>query len=299
MRHIGHLPDVKQAQTFGDLLVTKGIPNEIATDADGSSLIWIRDDDHLAQAKDWLTKFQAAPGAAEFRDIASQAAKARKAKASEMTEYQSRVRTRKSLFPSFGAYGVGMLTYTLIGICVAVALFSKFGGDENWVRQLLISDAGKMAPGFLPDVIQHGEFWRLLTPAFLHFGVLHLLFNMMWLYQLGCMIEARQSALRLLLLVVVTGIFSNLAQYLVDGPQFGGMSGVVYALAGYVWMRGKHDRASGLFLDQQSVTILLVWLVVCFTGLVGPVANIAHFAGLVSGMAIGRVSGYLAMRKSE
>ena len=113
------------------------------------------------------------------------------------------------------------------------------------------------------------------------------------------MIEARQSALRLLLLVVVTGIFSNLAQYLVDGPQFGGMSGVVYALAGYVWMRGKHDRASGLFLDQQSVTILLVWLVVCFTGLVGPVANIAHFAGLVSGMAIGRVSGYLAMRKSE
>jgi GlpG protein len=122
---------------------------------------------------------------------------------------------------------------------------------------------------------------------------------MMWLYQLGSMIEARQGLLRFLLLVVVTGIFSNVAQYLVGGPQFGGMSGVVYALAGYVWMRGKHDHASGLFLNQQSVTILLVWLVVCFTNVLGPVANYAHLGGLVSGMAIGRVSAYLALRKPE
>jgi GlpG protein len=168
------------------------------------------------------------------------------------------------------------------------------------VRKFIISDPGTADPGFLPEVFHHGEFWRLLTPVFLHFGVLHLVFNMMWFYQLGGMIEARQSSLRLVLLVVVTGIFSNLAQYLVTkDPQFGGMSGVVYALAGYVWMRGKHDRASGLFLNEQSVTILLVWLAVCFTGFLGPVANYAHLGGLVSGMAIGRVSAYLAMRRPE
>ncbi len=62
---------------------------------------------------------------------------------------------------------------------------------------------------------------------------------------------------------------------------------------------GKHDRASGLFLNQQSVTILLIWLVVCFTNMVGPVANYAHLGGLVSGMAIGHVSAYLALRKPE
>ena len=138
-----------------------------------------------------------------------------------------------------------------------------------------------------------------MTPIFIHFGILHLLFNMMWLYQLGSLIEARQGSGQLLVIVIATGIFSNLAQYLMDGPQFGGMSGVVYALAGYVWMRGKYDRASGLFLHQQSVTILLVWLVVCFTNVLGPVANYAHLGGLVSGMAIGRVSAYLAMRKPE
>jgi GlpG protein len=299
MRHIGHLPDRKQGKAFGDFLVAKGIPNEIEAEADGSSMIWIMEDDDLTKAQEWLDKFRTDPNGVEFRDAAARAVKTRKAEAEELAKYQRRVRSRKSLFVKFGGYGVGVLTYVLIGICVVVAFYSRFGDNEDWVRQLFISDPGRMVPGFLPDVFHQGEFWRLLTPVFLHFGVLHLLFNMMWLYQLGCMIEARQSSLHLLLLVVATGIFSNLVQYLVAGPQFGGMSGVVYALAGYVWMRGKHDRASGLFLNQQSVIILLVWLVVCFTGLVGPVANFAHLGGLVSGMAIGRVSAYLAMRKPE
>jgi GlpG protein len=299
MRHIGHLQDRAQARTFGDFLVVKGIRNEIEAEADGSSLIWIVEDDRIAEAKTWLEKFRADPQAAEFREAASDAARVRKAEAEEQKQYQRRVRSAKSLFVKFGGYGVGILTYALIGICVVVAFFSRLGQDDKLLDKLFISDPNQAAAGFLPEVFQHGEFWRLLTPVFIHFGILHLLFNMMWLYQLGCMIEARQSSLRLLLLVVVTGIFSNLAQYFVAGPQFGGMSGVVYALAGYVWIRGKYDRASGLFLPQQSVTILLVWLVICFTGVFGPVANFAHLAGLVSGMAIGRVSAYLAMRRPE
>ena len=76
------------------------------------------------------------------------------------------------------------------------------------------------------------------------------------------------------------------------------MSGVVYGLAGYVWMRGKYDRASGVGLDPQSVTILLVWLVVCYTGVVGPVANTAHLVGLIVGMVWGRVSALWASRKA-
>jgi GlpG protein len=299
MRHIGHLPDEKQGKAFGDFLVTKSIRNEIEAEADGSALIWIIEDDQLAEAKSWLEKFRADPGGAEFRGAATLAAKTRKAEADERANYQRRVRSRKSLFVTFGGYGVGLLTYSLIGICVVVAFYSHLGENRALLDKLFISDPNQTAPGFLPDVFQHGEFWRLLSPVFIHFGVLHLVFNMMWLYQLGSMIEARQSPLQLLLLVVVTGIISNLAQYIVAGPQFGGMSGVVYALAGYVWIRGKYDRASGLFLPQQSVTILLVWLAVCFTGMLGPVANFAHLGGLVSGMAIGRILAYLAMRKPE
>ncbi len=299
MRHIGHLPDQAQGRRFGDFLVARGIRNEIEAEADGSSLIWIVEDDHLADAKNWLEKFRTDPQGTEFREAAAGAAKARKTETREREQYQRRIRSRKSLFVKFGGYGVGILTYALIGICVAVAFYSKFGENENWVRLFFISDPLKATHGFLPDVFQQGEFWRLLTPVFLHFGPMHLFFDMMMLYVLGCMIEARQGSLQLLLLVLVTGIFSNVAQYLMAGPQFGGMSGVVYALAGYVWIRGKHDHASGLFLSQQNIIFLVVWLVVCFTGFVGPVANYAHLGGLVSGMAIGRVSAYLARRRPE
>jgi len=66
---------------------------------------------------------------------------------------------------------------------------------------------------------------------------------------------------------------------------FGGMSGVNYALIGYVWIRGRFDPAAGLHLDRQSLIYALIWFVLCFTKLLGPVANYAHGAGLMVGMA--------------
>src|SRR2546430_2659564 len=108
--------------------------------------------------------------------------------------------------------------------------------------------------------IRHGELWRLITPIFIHFGILHILFNMMWLRDLGSMIEARQSSLHLLILVVIIAVCSNLGQVLLDHwPVFGGMSGVIYGLLGYVWIRGKLDPGSGLFLHPSTVTMMIVW----------------------------------------
>jgi GlpG protein len=113
---------------------------------------------------------------------------------------------------------------------------------------------------------------------------------MMWLYDLGGMVEARQGRLRLGLIVLVIAVLSNLGQYWMAGPIFGGMSGVVYGLLGYVWMRGKFDPASGLFLHQTTVLMMLIWFFVCLFGWVGRVANTAHAVGLVVGMAWGYLS---------
>ena len=145
-----------------------------------------------------------------------------------------------------------------------------------------------------------GEIWRLFTPILMHEQLkknpLHLIFNMMWLYQLGSMIEARKSSLFLFVFVAVSALLSNVAQYRLHGPEFLGMSGVVYALAGYVWIRGKYDRASGLYLSPQNVVILLLWLVVCYMGFVGPIANTAHLVGLLTGMVWGGMAAFFASR---
>jgi GlpG protein len=298
MRSIGNLPDEAQARMFGDYLVAKGIRNEVEPDGP-TWVVWIKDEDQVTEAQAWLEHFRADPNGEEFRNAQSAAAKAREAEARDLENYRRRLRTRRSLFPKLGGFGVGPLTFGLIFGCIVVAIYSKLGYDHESLKPLLLADRENANGTFLPEV-HAGNYWRLISPIFIHFGPLHLLFNMMWLYQLGCMIEARQGTLKLALLVVVTGILPMIAQYAASGPGYvGGMSGVVYGLAGYVWIRGKYDRASGLYLDRQSVQWLLIWLVICYAGLVGRIANTAHVAGLAIGAVWGGVSAYFALRKPE
>jgi GlpG protein len=294
MRQIGNLADETQARLFGDHLVANSIRNEIEEDG-GVWTIWIVDEEQVTDAKEHLERYRANPAAPEFRAARAKAAQRCAAEEEDMADYRRRVRTRSSLFPKFGGYGVGPLTFGLVLLCVAFAAYSKLGYDLDVVRRFILADPENANGTFLPEV-RAGEYWRLISPAFIHFGPLHLVFNLMWLYQLGSMIEARRGTLTLALLVVVTAIGPFLAEYLWRGPALvGGMSGVIYGLAGYVWMRGKYDGASGLFLDHTSLQWLLIWLVICFTGWLGPVANVAHLAGLIVGVVWGRASAWFAV----
>ncbi|HZZ91403.1 MAG TPA: rhomboid family intramembrane serine protease [Usitatibacter sp.] len=175
-------------------------------------------------------------------------------------------------------------TVALIAACVAVSIASSLGQSERVVLPLLIAE-----PGTAPFAqVLHGEVWRLVTPMLVHFGVLHILFNMMWMWDLGRLTELVKGSAFLLAFVIVTGIASNVAQYLITGnPLFGGMSGVVYALLGYVWMQGRHNPRFGYALHKSTVAMMLGWYVLCWTGLLGPIANWAHTAGLVLGVAWG------------
>jgi GlpG protein len=302
MRHIGSLSNEAQARFFTDFLLSRDIRSHIEADSDRTWSIWVRDEDQIAEAQQALTRFQANPTAPEFQKAPEAAAKARQAEAEDLEKYRRRVKSGRNVFPKMGGYGVGFLTFTLILVCVSISAFSAFGSDHEWLRKLFISDPQNPSPRVLPEVL-HGEIWRLFTPIFMHANLLtnplHLIFNMMWLYQLGSMIEARKSSLFLFFFVAISAALSNLAQYFLHGPNFYGMSGVVYALAGYVWIAGKYYPASGLYLDRQSVMILLIWLAACFTGLLGPVANTAHLAGLLVGMAWGGASAYFGIRRPE
>jgi GlpG protein len=195
--------------------------------------------------------------------------------------------------PQRRAGGLGPLTIVLMGISVAVAIFTKLGAVDEVTDRLFITQGGGGPDGALLPEVFRGEFWRLLTPIFLHFTIMHLLFNMLWLKDLGTMIERLGSTRLLLGLVLVAGLLSNIGQFLFAGPFFGGMSGVVYALLGFVWMKSRFDPASGFHLEKQTVIMMIGWFFVCMTGAVGPVANYAHGFGLVVGMAWGFASAQL------
>jgi GlpG protein len=296
MREIGKLPSESDAQIFGDYLYIQGISHKIEAEQKTAGqqkewVIWVYSEDHYTQAKSLLTEYLSGADTLKFREATESARKKRSLEKEEMKLYRKRIFSGKELFQRYDR--IGPLTIILIVVSILVTIVALLGHDNILIRYLFITeyfDSGLTE-------IRHGQIWRLLTPIFIHFGFLHIVFNMLWLRDLGSMIERRQSTATLAGLVVVIGVFSNVGQYLISGPTFGGMSGVVYGLLGYIWIRGKYDYSSGLFVHHQTVAMMIIWFFVCFTGLVGNIANTAHAIGFATGIIWGFLAAKIATRR--
>lgn len=293
MRTIGSLASEKAAARFSDFLYVRGIENEFEPEDDGTFSLWIIDEEHLARAADMLATFRSNPDAPDFdrsdaaekqRRGAEQAESSRRATIADDT----RVAYEQRFMPT------PYFTYLLMVGSVAVAIFSKVGGDMGALRHLLIVDLRpdgdfvSWSPGLVE--VRAGQVWRLVTPIFVHFGLIHIAFNMMMLKDLGTFVESRFGGLYMLGIVAVSSALSNYGQYLWSGPIFGGMSGIVYALFGFLWMRGKHDPTANFQLNKNTVYSLIGWFVICAVGIIPHVANVCHGVGLGVGMAWGWLS---------
>lgn len=276
MRLIGHLKEEASAKTFSGYLVSKEIRNLVEPDAEGWA-IWIHSEDQLEAGQQALAAYLQDASDPKYQ-IASQKALAIEAvRQREDAKAAKRIRGPDQIWSHSG---LAPLTLSLIGISVVVTLGIGLDPTFHDIRRLAISQV--VGFGFLPEV-RAGQVWRLITPIFVHFGPLHLLFNMLWLRDLGAMIEVRQGMPKFALLVVVLGITSNIGQYLWDGPFFGGMSGVLYGLFGYIWLRSQCDPNSGLGLSPTTVWSMMIWFFLCLFGVLGMVANGAHAVGLIVG----------------
>jgi GlpG protein len=182
-------------------------------------------------------------------------------------------------------------------------------GVYDWVLlKIKIGDAQE-AVGPLFMKIREGQIWRLFSPCLLHQDLLHILFNMIWLWVLGRPIEQRIGWWRTLLLTLFVGIVSNTVQYLISGPFFLGYSGVVMGLAGFIWMRQRLAPWEGYPLQRATVLFLgffvlamfvlqtLSFIVQLTTNLpfILNIANSAHIVGALAGALLGRFS-YFAWR---
>ncbi len=300
MRIIGQLENEASARLFSDFLYSQGIENQTEPERGGAWALWVHAEEQMDAAKALLNEYRQNPRDPKYEQAARVAAEKWKQEQKADAAAEKRFHDRHRLFPR-GGLRVGYLTGVLIAISVATALVSDFGDNTRPITWLRISnydvEGGVTARlGGLPE-IRHGELWRLFTPMFVHFGLPHLFFNMWWMFDLGTMIERRQSTRMLLVLVLVIAALSNFGQYLVGGPGFGGMSGVVYGLIGYIWLRGKYDLTSGLFLHSTTVTMAMLWFVLCLVGVIPHIANTAHGVGLGVGIAWGYLSAFLEARR--
>ncbi len=179
-----------------------------------------------------------------------------------------------------------------MAISIAVSLPIVLDGNSLFAHKIysILAFSPSLQPPFDLAAIFHGQIYRLLTPMFIHFGMLHILFNMMCMKDFGRLIELRMGTSILLIIVVVTSIAANVAQYGFTGsPRFGGMSGVIYGFFGYLWMQQKFNPRFGIFVPKQTFVMIMVWFVLCAVGVIPHVANYAHGGGLVAGGILGYI----------
>lgn len=298
MRSIGRLKDETQAKRFGDFLYGKGVENQVDPASENGWEIWVLDDTQLEEAASLFERFAAHPDDSLFVQGAGEGARRRHRDQQARVPKRARIVDARTAFYK-GPVGFGVLTIALMVVSVGVAILTNLGTNDRIVAHLSITHYSSDGDyygweGGLPEIRQ-GQIWRLFTPMFVHFGPLHIFFNMLWLWSLGRMIETRRGTWRLLALVLTISALSNIGQYLYSGPTFGGMSGVVYGLLGYIWMQGKFNPASGLELHPQTVTFMIIWFFLCLVGVIPHVANVVHGVGAGIGIAWGFAAAQLAV----
>jgi len=287
MRQLARFEDEGTANTLSDALYVEGIESRVDATRDGGFLLWVHDEAKMERAKELLELFERTPDDIRFKKARREAAARREEAEREVAQVEKRQVNIRERWKA--QRGVGTFTLGLIVVCVGVFVMTDLAGRDDIAEWLYIDTHAGLSEvlyGRFQDV-RSGQVWRLVTPALMHGGFLHILFNMWWLKDLGTAVEHRQSTLFLVIFFLITAVASNVLQYLLSGPNFVGMSGVVYALFGYIWIRGRFDASSGYALSQAAVAIMVGWYVLCWTGLVGPIANWAHTGGLVAGAAWG------------
>ncbi|RBP84662.1 rhomboid family intramembrane serine protease [Marinomonas rhizomae] len=188
-------------------------------------------------------------------------------------------------------------TSILLLLTLLVAVITQLGADIKTVGYFAISPFdiknGHIYFYDLAEVFSKGEYWRFFTPALLHFSVIHIAFNTLWIWDIGGKLERILGPVVWVFGVVITAVLSNVLQYQISGyPLFGGLSGVVYGFIGFAWLLPILNKRWPTLISKPLMVFFVVWLGIGYTPFpeilgLGSIANTAHTIGLLSGLVLG------------
>jgi GlpG protein len=249
------------------------------TEEEGNQQLWILDEPRVLEVAEYCSKW--ASGELILETTENNDEDILKPSVSKMLVFMHLVR----LLP------VSMLMI-LLGLLGTLAYY----GDTvtlHYAQPLLFQAfyMGQFTP--VEITLNEGQYWRLFSPMFLHFGYLHFLFNALFLWVIGRRIELAKGSLHYLVVILISALVANVAQYLQQpNTAFGGLSGVVYAVIGYVGIYQRFIQHPVLQFNEAAIIFFIVWLMLGVLGVVdwfmsGSIANAAHVAGLACGGVLG------------
>lgn len=315
MRQLALLESEAAARKLAAYLETERIGTLVDSDKAGH-IIWVKDEDQLAKAKEILTQFQQSPDDPKYQGVEKSAEAIRREEDRLRREKAANVVEMRGRWGSGGIKKRCPAVIAIILVSVLIAIATNMGQirEGSVLRALKFADVSRASiqvdpsdpdkaiitwhAGDIWSGVRSWQLWRLVTPILLHFSIAHLVFNVWCLFDEGGQIEDRRGPFFFLLLVLALAIPSNIAQAIVAGPNFGGLSGVIFGLFGYLLMKVNYDNSAGYVLSKQTIFLSVVFLSLCIVkdyppfnsllgGLLPPVANTAHLVGLAMGMAIG------------
>ena len=175
-------------------------------------------------------------------------------------------------------------SYAILGVTVVVSFLAMQPEGSDLLRLLWLDKRG----------LADGEWWRLLSPVLVHASLLHLAFNMYFLYLVGPLVEQLYGSARFLLLYLLTAATASLASYLIGGPGPSvGASGALFGLCG-VLLVGRLLHRPVLQGQQRAImsqigALVAINLVLGFglNAFGGGIDNAAHVGGLLGGLWLG------------
>ncbi|PHM59374.1 rhomboid family intramembrane serine protease GlpG [Xenorhabdus sp. KK7.4] len=267
MIHVTSIHNPRLAQAFIDYMATQGIHLTIRqTNEPHVVELWLEDEKQLSAVQQELNQFSRDPLNERYQAASWQAGKT-----STPLKYESNLNWNTLKNQS------GPLTIAISALCILVYFWMQLAGVNEVMSWLA-----------WPNKEQYLELWRWLSPALLHFSLLHILFNLVLWWYFGSQVERNINTEKLVEITIVSTIFSGWAQSLFSGSHFGGLSGVVYALISYVWLSGEMSPQKGLSAPRGLIAISVIWLFVGYFNMFSlNIANAAHFSGLIIGLLMG------------
>ena len=273
MRKLTSRAEQREALYLRDALTGGEVHASIKRDGDGAFAIWVHRDSELDHARELLRAFELDPNDPRIRDLVERASALRALTRRQRVDRDppapphpaatDREDERSPMVSVFLAVTIGM-----------VAFFTDVGKEHMHLFSLD------------PQRVMAGEWWRLVLPMFAHDGMLHLVFNVYMLIQLGTLSELHFGSRHLFAQTLLYGVLSIAAASVFSvGAQ--GFSGVIYGYFGFLWMRGRLDPRAPFALAPSLVFLMLLWLVI---GVAVPrlhISNSAHISGLLLGMLWG------------
>lgn len=267
MIHVVSFANPRMAQAFVDYMASQHIQLEIRSVPQQQQVeLWLNDEQNLAQVRQELDLFLQDPSNPRYTDASWQTG-------TTHTTFKYR---NYLTFDSLKQRS-GPVTIAVIIICVAVYLSLSMTQSFNVLNYLAWPRDG-----------QQLELWRWFSPSFIHFSLSHIGFNLVLWWFLASQVERKLGTAKLVTLFLVAALFSNWGQSLYSGSNFGGLSGVVYALIGYVWLTGERQPEKGVTAPRGLMIFVIIWLFLGYFDILGDdIANAAHTSGLIIGLLMG------------